>query len=245
MADQNVARIERAASLVGYANGSRYRMPGEFLFEGIPLTGAHLLDVGCGAGAWAIWAALYGAQRALGIEPESHGSHPDTLGTFRKAIDVLQLGGHVQGLGLPLQELPTPERPFDIVMMYNVINHLDEDSVVSLHADEMAFRRYVDLLRYVRSQIAPEGWVIVADCGRTNFWDLMGLRSPMAPTIEWRKHQNPAVWAKVFEAAGFRTIDVRWSPVYPFSRLTANRVAQYLTASHFVLRVRAPEGAAT
>ena len=62
---------------------TRYRLRGNFLFERISLTNKHVLEVGCGTGAWAIWAALHGADRVVGIEPEAEGSSPNTLATFR------------------------------------------------------------------------------------------------------------------------------------------------------------------
>src|SRR5579862_744760 len=62
--------LERAARLVGYASAKRYRNRGSFLFQGIPLQTASVLEVGCGKGAWAIWAALNGAARSVGIDPE-------------------------------------------------------------------------------------------------------------------------------------------------------------------------------
>ncbi len=87
--------------------------------------------------------------------------------------------------------------------------------------------------------IRPGGWVVVTDCGRSNFWNALGMRSPFARTIEWHKHQNPSLWAKAFECAGYRKADLRWTPLHPLGRLAANRVVHYLTCSHFCLRFRA------
>ena len=69
--DKNQAtdeQIRTAAEATGYSSGpARYRARAEFLFSGIQLAGKHVLDVGCGAGAWAIWAGLNGAASVLGI----------------------------------------------------------------------------------------------------------------------------------------------------------------------------------
>ena len=43
--------LEHAARLVGYASAKRYRSRGTFLFRGIPLQAASVLEVGCGKGA--------------------------------------------------------------------------------------------------------------------------------------------------------------------------------------------------
>ena len=145
----------------------------------------------------------------------------------------------MSGTGEHLQDVAPPQRPFDVVVLYNVINHLDEAAVVALPRDTTAVARYVGLLRHVRALMRAGGWAIVADAARGNFWDRLGLRSPLARTIEWRKHQEPETWVDLFERASFERHDLRWSPLQPFVRLTANRLVQYLTSSHFVLRLRA------
>lgn len=239
--DMRTSQLEQASRLVGFASGVRYRSRGDFVFKGIPLAGAHVLEVGCGTGIWAIWAALHGAERVVGIEPEAEGSTSSTLAKFRQAIDALNLGDRVEASGCFLQELPRPERLYDVVIMYNVINHLNEEAVVTLHREPQSVKGYVAILRDLRSKMPVGGWVVVADSSRDNFWRRIGLRSPVASAIEWHKHQHqhPKTWVEVFKRAGFRKFDVRWSPVQPFPKLTANWLAQYLTSSHFVLRLQA------
>ena len=232
-------QFELAASLVGYASGFRYQVRGNFLFQGIPLRGANVLEVGCGTGAWAIWAALKGADRVIGIEPEAHGSTSTSLEKFKQTIEVLKLGRKVMAADQYLHQLPLQEQPFDVVVMFNVINHLDEDAVVVLREDPLAFERYVTLLKHLHLRMHPDGWLIVADCARANFWSNIGLPSPFAPSIEWHKHQDPDVWINISKHAGFVQSDLRWSPLQPFTRWTANRFVQYLTCSHFVF-VSAP-----
>ena len=232
-------RFELAAKLVGYRNSKRYRFRGEFLFQGIPVAHARLLEIGCGAGAWAIWAALNRAQKVLGIEPEVEGSSAHSLERFRRNIETLGLTEQVTAQRCTLQELPASQNGFDIAIMYNVINHLDEDAVTRLHQDATAVERYVILLSKLHTHLAPDGWVVVADCGRDNFWTRFGLPSPFMPDIEWHKHQNPQTWIDVFTRAGFGLVDLRWSPLNPFPRLTGNQFVEYLTCSHFVLRFKA------
>jgi cyclopropane fatty-acyl-phospholipid synthase-like methyltransferase len=213
-------------------------MRGDFLFSGVPLLGAHVLEVGCGTGAWAIWAALHGADHVVGIEPGADGSSQGTLDRLRSSIMELGLESRIQARAAFLHELPMPERPYDVVVMYNVINHLDEEAVIVLDRDQSALARYIDLLKDLRSRMRFGGWLIIADCGRDNFWVRLGLQSPFVPSIEWHKHQNPRTWISVLDQAGFRTMDLRWSPLQPFTKLTANRFVQYLTCSHFVLRLQ-------
>lgn len=237
--DHPMDRLEVAARLVGYATGARYRMRGAFLFEGIPLAGAQVLEIGCGRGAWSIWAALHGASHVIGIEPGADGSTAGSLDTMRRSIMILGLDDRIDARSELLQDLPRPDTPYDVVMMFNVINHLDEDAVTVLHKDHHACQRYIALLQDLRARMHAGSWLIVADCGRDNLWLRLGLSSPLAPTIEWHKHQNPDTWINIFEQAGFRSVDLRWSPLQPFPKLTANWLVQYLTGSHFVLRLQA------
>lgn len=235
---QKLVQFDQAGKLVGYANGERYRVRGNFLFAGIPLQDACVLEIGCGTGAWAIWAALHGARHVVGIEPEAEGSSTNVLAQFRRTTEMLGLSHCIETTNQTLQELSPSADLFHVVVMYDVINHLDEDAVVVLHRDPIARERYVDHLRHLRSLMHPQGWLIVADCARTNFWNQLGLPAPFARSIEWHKHQNPAVWTDVLHRAGFQRADLRWSPLQPFVTLTANRFVQYLTCSHFVLRLR-------
>jgi hypothetical protein len=174
----------------------------------------------------------------VGIEPEAAGSSEHPLDRFRRNVQTLGLQGTVLAQGCTLQELPVSGKPFDVVIMYNVINHLDENSVVRLHNDRNAMQRYIELLRRLRFHTNANGWAIVADCARDNIWPRLGLPSPFMPSIEWQKHQNPETWIHVFAQAGFRMFDLRWSPLQPFPKLTGNRLVEYLTCSHFVLRFR-------
>lgn len=85
----------------------------------------------------------------------------------------------------------------------------------------------------------PAGTIIIADCGWTNFGDRIGVSSSFSKNIEWAKHQDPVIWSRVFVSAGFRLLDICWSPLQPFTNITANRFVQYLTCLHFVLRLNA------
>jgi SAM-dependent methyltransferase len=227
------------AQEVGYQSLKRYQAKAEFIFNGIPLVDQHVLDIGCGRGAWVLWAALHGSKYALGIEPEADGSDPGTIATFRSLIHSLKLGDYVEASSVYLQDLKPVDHLFDVVLLYNVINHLDESAVQTLHQSQDSVQRYILLLKQIYHLLAPNAYVIVADCSRFNFWNRLGIRSPFAPTIEWHKHQNPETWIYVFDQAGFDLFDLRWSPLYPLGQPPCNRAIQFLTTSHFVLRFRA------
>ncbi len=82
----------------------------------------------------------------VGIEPEAEGSNAGSSSMFSRAVETLDLSDRVEMKVCTLQELPAPDTPYDVVMMHNVINHLDEEAVQVLHKDDAAFRRYVDIL---------------------------------------------------------------------------------------------------
>lgn len=228
--------VSEASRKVGYRSPARYRKRCEFLFDGIDLRGKRVLDVGCGSGALAIWAALEEASWVLGIEPEADGSTGGSLDQFRRAVVDLDLGSTVESKACVLQDLAASEDGFDVVALYQVINHLDEEAVVELHRSVEAMSKYVTALRHLRELTRRDGVVIVSDCDRRNMWNDIGLHNPLMPTIEWEKHQPPTVWVEVFKRAGFVLKDLRWSHIYPFGRMSDNKLLHYMTFSHFTLR---------
>ena len=237
--EQIDSQIKVAAPLVGYSSEKRYATRANFLFHGINLSGAKVLEVGCGSGAWVIWAAINGAEQAVGLEPESDGSTPQTLTALRKTVDILGLTEKVLAFDYFLHQIPMEENHFDVIILFDVINHMNENAVIDLHHNKNSFKQFLDIAQDLRRRMKPGGWIIVADCGRTNFWNQVGLSSPLGKGIEWNKHQDPPKWIDVFSTAGFRLVDFRWSPLQPLTRITANWLVQYLTASHFVLRFQA------
>lgn len=233
---------ERAARCVGYANVSRYRARANSLFRGLDFNGASVLEVGCGTGAWAIWAALQGAAKTVGIDPEADGSTRGTLDLFRKNVEALGLEKRVEAHRCTLQEFTANAAAgtqFDIVIMYAVINHLDEEAVVRLGQDDGMVERFLTILRPLRAITRTGGTVIVSDCSRSNLWPDLGIGSPFDKSIEWSKHQNPPVWIRVFGRAGFKSAKWDWSPLYPLGKLSTNSLVQYLTRSHFVIQFKA------
>lgn len=234
MTEEKIWRSGVVARSVGYRTLRRYKARSAFVFSDVPLKGCRVLDVGCGRGSMALWAAIHGASFVMGLEPESAGSTAGTSVAFRGLVKDLGLENSVVLYETPLMDLSIG-KPFDLAILYNVINHLDEPSVVRLHSDLSAADQYLRTIRHLRSLLRDGALVIVADCARSSFWSRFGLRGPLTHDIEWEKHQDPEVWAALFERAGFRLRELRWSPLYPFGRISSNRLVQYFTTSHFVL----------
>lgn len=239
MFDQE-AGIQYVAQQMGYRTPQRYQTRCEFIYQDVPLAGKRVIDVGCGNGGFALWAAMNGAGYTLGIEPESDGSTDGTLAKFNTMINHLNFNDMVEAKSLYLNDLsPSPDELFDVVLMYNVINHIDEDAVSNVHENEASQQRYINHLKHLRSLVSNDAYVIIADAGRKNFWNDVGLTNPVFHYMNWEKHQQPDVWTSLFEQAGFKFENLRWSPIYPFYGLTNNRIVQYFWSSHFILRFRA------
>lgn len=228
------------ASRFGFRSLHRYSTRATSIFEGIDLRGKRVCDLGCGRGAWTVWCALHGAT-VVGLEPEADGLHTaNPFEALKENVELAGVGDRVRCEHVLAEEfLETASEKFDVFVLWNVINHIAEDAVQTMHHDAAAWQLYAEKLRLFRRTINPGGWLIVADNMRSNFWhDILRRASPFAPRIEWDKHQDPSVWERVAREAGFRREDLSWSYLYPFKSITANYVVQYLTNSHFVLRFR-------
>jgi len=232
--DQILSAVSRQ---LGYRSNERYKARSEFLFDGISLAGKRILEIGCGDGAFCIWAALQGADYVLGIEPEAEGS---TSGSSRKFNDLIRQYDlkNTELKNCYLHGLPIPEKKYDVILLYNVINHLNEEAVKVMHQNAQAYNLYKDIINGFTQFINKDSILILGDCARTNMWNMLGLKSPFASNIEWHKHQNPNQWIKLFKDAGFGLYDLRWSPLYPLGRLSSNWLVHFLTVSHFVLRFK-------
>lgn len=229
-------KLALVARRIGFRSLRRYKALAGFAFGGLPLSGCGVLDVGAGSGPLSLWAALHGASQVTSLEPEEAGSTAGASEVLRELIEDLGLRERMDIRYMRLEDLSAPAS-FDVAILYNVINHLNEPAVERLHHDATAAVAYRSLLAHLRQLVVDGATVIVADCARNNFWNRLGLRAPLARNIEWEKHQQPETWVSILTGAGFKLQDLRWSPLYPFGRLTGNRPVQYFTASHFVLRL--------
>jgi len=209
-----------------------------FLFDGIPLEGAVVLEVGAGAGALTAWLARHGAKRVVALEPELDGSTAGASAALEAALADPVLRDVVELHRVPLAEFRAEQR-FDLAVLEGVVNHLNEGAVVRLHEDPGAVDEFVEALRPLRRHVRDGGMAIVTDVGRRSLWRLLGVEGPWTQHIEWEKHQQPHTWIDVFRRVGFEPYDVRWSPLRNTGRLTGNRVVQFFTLAHFVLRLRA------
>ena len=213
------------------------------LFEGVELRGRTVLDIGGGNGVYSFYAAAAGASSVLCLEPEAEGSTSRVIDTFQRLRERMGFD-NVTIDPVTLQDFAPRGRTFDVVLLYNSINHLNEPACITL-LDKLESREaYTDIFSNLYSLCARPAKLIVADCSRHNFFNAIGTKNPFNPTIEWHKHQAPELWAGLLSKVGFTTPRIRWST---FSRLgtagklfTGNRWAAYFLRSHFVLTMDRP-----
>ncbi len=234
--------MERYLDAVGQLglDPSRYVVYLERLFEGVPLEGRSLLDVGGGTGLISFYAALHGA-RVTCLDPIAEGGHEGMHSAFELLNDAVGEVAPVRLDRRPFQELDPGENTHDVLLLHNSVNHLDEDACMAL-PEPAAERTYLDLFRTLHGLAAPGAHLVVADAARLNLFGMAHLPNPFVPEITWKLHQQPRVWATLLERTGFTAPEVRWNAMTragrPGQLLLSNWLGSFLTQSHFTLVMR-------
>lgn len=234
---------EAAVHYTGRSSVARLRFFLEGLLDGIPFEGRRVLDVGGGHGILTMYAAARGATEAVCLEPLAEGSRENTDQEFNDFRDSLGLT-NARLSRERLQDYEPGDGGFDVVLLHNSVNHLDEQACVHLLEREEAREAYRAIFQSLADLANPGAYLLIADCARSNLFPRLGLKNPFARTIEWDKHQNPEVWIRLLTEAGFSRPSVRWSTFNSLRGvgrvLLGNRFAAYLLMSHFRLRMRRP-----
>ena len=206
-------------------------------FDGVNLSGKALLEIGAGDGVMSAYAVVHGARRVVALEPEAAGSTKGSISSIQQIAQ--RLGAEIMAVhATTLQEYPPSEEKFDIVLLHDSVNHLDEADCMKLHYDQPARQRYSELFQKIASMMHPGKLLLLSDCSRGNFYDKIGMSNPFVPQIEWEKHQSPKVWMKLLRPLGFDKIHLRWHVPYRLKRLgplVGNRLANFFLTSHFHL----------
>ncbi len=209
----------------------------ERFFRGVSPAGKTLLEIGAGNGIVSAYALLRGARRVVALEPEAAGSTVGSSSLVRQLTDEL---GRNRFTFLPstLQQYNPVGAQFDLILLHDSINHLDESACEIAHRSNGARRTYLRLFKTIAALLTPGGQVLICDCTRHNLFGLFRLRNPILPFIDWRKHQSPRFWAGLLREVGLRTQRVDWYTFYSLrhlGQLAENPVTAFFLNSKFRL----------
>lgn len=209
-----------------------------FLFGSISFDGKVVLDIGGGAGVLSFYAGACGAKRVICLEPEGEGGTKDMNDQFARVSNMLNLQ-NVTLLSQTFQDFEEYLETFDIIILHNSVNHLDEEACIYLLEAQDKQVIYRSLFKKLASIASSQADLIIADCSSRNIFPLLNLRHPLSKTIEWHKHQPPEVWVDLLNDVGFDNPKIRWSSYSRLGKLGwllfANRLAAFFLTSHFCL----------
>lgn len=244
-----IADVDRRAALAkmleedGHDNLDGYLHEAAHLFKGVPIAGRTLLEIGSGKGLMTMYAAMQGAARIVSMEPEMIGSQAGMITLQQQRLDRLGIQT-VEFLPADFNEWDPHGGTFGVVLCRAAINHLHASDQHALR-HQRTYRGYLDIVRKMHRVTAPGGVVLITDACRYAFFTAtrnLGIRRPwdLSKTgINWRHHQNPQTWAKIFRDAGFSSVDVRYPLPYrlrQFGGLVDTVTANFFLQGSFILR---------
>jgi SAM-dependent methyltransferase len=178
------------------------------VFRNFDLQGKTVLEIG-GKGIFCLWAALGGAQEAIGLDHLSRDTEEDHA-AFHAMTEEFALPQARIAHG-KVQEYNGPESVFDLVVSVSSINFLDEKSCIRLRESPLAVMAYEKIFRRVARMTRLGGKLVILDAARHNFFGDLAFRNPASPYVEWFKHQQPEYWAGLLENCGFGRASIRWA----------------------------------
>ena len=226
-----------------YPNRGNLQFHLRTLFKDIALENRRVLDIGGGSGLHSFYAACMGAKEVVCLEPETEGSRSGMGAKFRKLNGMLGYD-QVKFEPVTFQAFEPKGKQFDIILLHNSINHLDETACINLLNDEAFKATYLNMCSKLSSFAGRGAKLIVCDCSRYNFFALLRIGNPFAPTIEWHKHQAPEVWVDLLSQVGFVNPRIRWTSFNtlrsPGKVLLGNKLLSYFLRSNFRFTMEKP-----
>ncbi len=118
-----------------YSSQYNLRFYLNYLFKNISFNKKTMLDIGGGAGLFSFYAACLGANEVICLEPEAAGSRSGMVEKFKKLQSGLQTLVQVKLVSTTIQNFNPNDRKFDIILLHNSINHIDEEACIKLQYD--------------------------------------------------------------------------------------------------------------
>ena len=219
-----------------YPNRKNLQLHLDNIFSKVDFKDKKVLDIGGGSGVHSFYAAIKGARKVDCLEPEFDGSHAGMKENFEELKQILG-ATNVELHSVTFQDYETITSDYDVILTYNVVNHLDEEACQTLQSSQDSRDKFVQMFEKCNSMLKTGGMMLVADCGRRNLFGDLGIHNPFAGDIDWKIHQEPKFWLNLMVKAGFKKLDIHWSTFNSLGRLGksffGNRLFSYLTFSHF------------
>ena len=219
-----------------YPNKKNLKLHLTNIFSKIDFKNKKVLDIGGGSGVHSSYAAVRGAAKVDCLEPEFDGSHEGMKENFEELQRIIG-ATNVELHSVTFQDYETKISDYDLILTYNVVNHLNEEACQTLQSSQDSRDKFVRMFMKCSSMLKQGGMMLVADCGRRNFFGDLGIYNPFANDIDWKIHQEPKFWLNLMEKAGFKRLNIHWSTFNSLGRLGkflfGNRLFSYLTFSHF------------
>ena len=214
------------------------------MFRGIDFAGKRVLEIGSGRGLLAIYMGMQGAQ-VLSMEPEMVGATSGVIA--QQQARLAQLGmKNVEVVNADFNTWDAGERRFDVIVSRASINHLYASVHHAEHHKE-TYDAYLQVARRVHHMLAPGGVFVATDASRYALFSALrrfGVRRPwrwQRSTIDWRHHQNPSTWTKIFREGGFPTVEIAYPVPYRLRALEPivdTAVANFFLRGAFILRAQ-------
>jgi len=181
------------------------------LFGDIDFKDKSMLEIGGGKGVFCIWASIHGARDVINLEPLADGAFDSskTFSNFQLLKERFELT-QIDMLPLMIQDFECENDRFDIILSTASVNHLDEESCVSLLHDDAARDNYRKIFCKLVRIMKNGGKIIIVDAARHNYYGDRKKVNPFAKTIDWQKHQEPEIWAGLLEECGFQRLKISW-----------------------------------